>query len=306
MEAGEERTACVVCYRPADYTTGQSLLYEYVQVAFCFVCEPDADTAFQNGQQYTPRWGKPLPFRRYNDPKEDKQLYWTCKVCGGSQSSRRPLCSLCVRSQQQSKEIATALAGAVAQQTTAITAVVAAAVTKIREDIMVQKTTTDDKAIEKTRRKPNYKEEAVEALYGASAEAIVVTARNALVDMLVAELPESEVEGAKIIVAKVLMGKLGTSICAAVAGGAFAVAEELGFEIPVLSEDMADRLGSEFRKLAIRSTAMTAFNTFFSPLVDTATTQFGALVGGLAKAQRTLDRAAVIESKLKRREPTIV
>ena len=300
MDAGEERTACAICYRPADYTTGQTLLYECCHVAFCFVCEPDADAAFQNGQQYTPRWGKALPFRsqEHNDPKGDKQFYWTCKVCGGPQTSRKPICSLCVRSQQQSKEIATALAGAFAQQTTAITAAVATAIATIKEDIM-----TTEKAIKQ--RRPNYKEEAVEALYGASAEAIVTTARNALVDMLVAELPESEVETARIIVARVLTGKLGTSICAAVAGGAFAVADELGFEIPVLSADMADRLGSEFRKLAIRSTAMSAFSTFFSPLVDTATTQFAELVGGLAKAQKTLDRAALVESKLKRREPTI-
>lgn len=134
-----------------------------------------------------------------------------------------------------------------------------------------------------------------DGLWRAGAEALIDTARVALVEMLAAELPEDERETAAVMLAKVLRGKLGIAIVAATAGGALYTAEAYGMDVPLLDPETSARVGREFRVLAVHSASMTAFEKFAAPLRDLAAAKFGKLIQGVGSASKAFDRARAIK-----------
>lgn len=146
-------------------------------------------------------------------------------------------------------------------------------------------------AVATPKEKPDLKAEVADGLWRAGAEAVIETARDTLVTLLAADLPEEERKHAESILLRVLSGKLGTAIVSATAGGALYVANVYDVSVPLLDEETSERLGKEFRVLGISSATKTAFDKFVAPLRDVAMLHLGSAVGKLGKATAELKRA---------------
>lgn len=139
--------------------------------------------------------------------------------------------------------------------------------------------------------KSDLRDEFEAGLWRAGALEAVETTRVSLIELLSLELAEDERESARAVLAKVLGGKLGTTIVAATAGAAMLTAHHFDLQAPILSEASQIRLGREFRILAVASATTTMIDRFIAPLRNLALDKFGDTIGGVGRAAGLLGRA---------------
>lgn len=138
--------------------------------------------------------------------------------------------------------------------------------------------------------------EVQDGLWRAGAEAVIETARDTLVVLLTEEISDAgERENARTVLTRVLSGKLGKAIVAATAGSALYAAQVYEVEAPFVSPATTERMGREFRVLAVASATLTAFNHFIGPIRDVAVSKLGHLTSNLSEASRMVAAAKRME-----------
>jgi hypothetical protein len=257
---------CCNCWRPADFklirrTFRGEILQSTAKDYYCAACQPelvetehfDSTYGYRSNLQYA-LW-----------PLDDAEIYAvrriSCVVC--RTQTEYTVCPDCLRSQAQGKLIAKKLK-------------------KLRKE----ETHMDKKLA------PNISAEVQDGLWRAGAEALVETARDTLVVLLTEDIQDStERDTARSVLTRALSGKLGKAIVAATAGSALYAAQSYDIKTPFVEPDVAERMGREFRVLAVASASLTAFNHFVGPLRDLAVDKLGGLVSGLGEAQRLVHKA---------------
>ena len=254
---------CANCQRPADFklvrrTFRGEILQSSAKDYYCAACQPE----LVETEHFDSTYGYKSNLRYALWPRDDAEIYAvrriSCAVC--RTQTEYTVCPDCLRSQAQGKLIAK----------------------KLRKE----KTHMDKKLA------PNISVEVQDGLWRAGAEALVETARDTLVVLLTEDIQDfAERDTARSVLTRALSGKLGKAIVAATAGSALYAAQSYDIKTPFVEPDVSERMGREFRVLAVASASLTAFNHFVGPLRDLAVVKLGGLVSGLGEAQRLVNRA---------------